>query len=301
MVVDYVGSIDGEPFDGGEGRDQLIELGSGRLIPGFEDQLKGASAGDERTVKVTFPDDYGAEHLAGKDAEFAVTVKEIKRKHLPELDDDFASDAAGFDTLDELREDIGAKLREADERALEAEFREAALDAVVDGARSRCPTRSSTRAPRSCGTACCTRSRTRASTGRPTCGSPGATEEEILAEAKPDAEQALRREAVIAAIIEAEGIEATDDDILDALQTTAARESTTPEKLRERLREGRPPRRPARGSSRARRSTSSPSRAKPIPSSRPRRATSSGRPTRATRRRSPPSSGPRAPARRADV
>ena len=105
MVMDFVGSIDGVPFGGGEGRDQMIELGSGRLIPGFEEQLEGASAGEDRTVKVDFPEDYGAEDLAGKSAEFAVTVKEIKAKDLPPLDDDLAAEA-GFDTLDELRDDI---------------------------------------------------------------------------------------------------------------------------------------------------------------------------------------------------
>jgi trigger factor len=131
IVMDYLGSIDGEPFAGGEGRDQLIELGSGRLVPGFEDQLMGAKAGDERTVTVDFPEDYGAAELAGKQAQFAVTAKEVKRKDLPALDDDFASDAAGFDTLAELREDVAAKLREADEARIEAEFREAVLDAVV--------------------------------------------------------------------------------------------------------------------------------------------------------------------------
>ena len=83
VVVDYAGSVEGEAFAGGEGRDQMIELGSGRLIPGFEEQLTGASAGDERTVKITFPDDYGAEELAGQEAEFAVTVKEVKAKDLP--------------------------------------------------------------------------------------------------------------------------------------------------------------------------------------------------------------------------
>jgi len=100
VVVDYVGSIDGEPFEGGEGRDQLIELGGGRLIPGFEEQLTGARAGEDRTIQVTFPDDYGASHLAGRDAEFAISVKEVRERVLPELDDDLASDAAGFDTLD---------------------------------------------------------------------------------------------------------------------------------------------------------------------------------------------------------
>ncbi|MEA2391630.1 MAG: trigger factor, partial [Solirubrobacteraceae bacterium] len=131
VVMDYVGSIDGEPFEGGEGRDQLLELGSGRLIPGFEEQLTGASAGDERTVEVTFPEDYGAEALAGKAASFAVTVGEIKSKVLPELTDDFAAEVAGFDTLAELREDIAAKLAEQERQAIEVEFREAVVDAAV--------------------------------------------------------------------------------------------------------------------------------------------------------------------------
>src|SRR5918997_1790372 len=117
LTVDYLGTIDGEAFAGGEGRDQMIELGAGRLIPGFEDQLKGSGAGDDVTVKVTFPEDYGAEHLAGEDAEFAVSVKEVKAKQLPEVDDDLAEEA-GFDTLAELREDIATRLREAEDRRI---------------------------------------------------------------------------------------------------------------------------------------------------------------------------------------
>src|ERR671933_242783 len=96
VVMDYLGTLDGEPFAGGEGRDQMIELGSGRLVPGFEEQLNGAEAGEERTVTVTFPEDYQASELAGKEAVFEVTVKEIKAKDLPELGDGFAEEA-GFD------------------------------------------------------------------------------------------------------------------------------------------------------------------------------------------------------------
>jgi trigger factor len=235
LTVDYVGTIDGEAFAGGEGRDQLIELGSGRLVPGFEDQLRGASAGEERTVTITFPADYGAEELAGKEAQFAVTVKEVKRKDLPALDDDFASDAAGFDTLAELREDVGAKLREADENRIEAEFREAVLDAVVKESKVDVPeTLIESRAQELW-------ERMLHSLGHQGISKEaylriaGQSEEELLAQARPDAEQALRREAVIAAVIEAEEIEPSEGDVLDALQATAARESTTPEKLRARL------------------------------------------------------------------
>jgi len=235
IVMDYRGTLDGEAFAGGEARDQLIELGSGRLVPGFEDQLKGAKAGDERTVTITFPDDYGAEELKGREAEFAVTVNEVKRKELPELDDDFASDAAGFDTLDELREDIAAKLREADESKVEAEFREAVLDAVVAEAKVEIPeTLVEARARElwermihSLGHQGISRENYLQIAGK--------SEEDILAEARPDAEQALRREAVIAAIVAAEDIQPSDGDVLDVLQSSAAREGTTPEKLRDRL------------------------------------------------------------------
>src|SRR3954451_1530712 len=139
VVLDYTGYVDDEAFQGGEGRGQTIELGAGRLIPGFEDQLIGAKAGEERTLTVKFPDDYGAEELAGKEARFETSVKEVREKRMPELDDEFALQAGGFDTLDELREDIARRIREADERRAHDEFREAALDAVVEKARIDIP------------------------------------------------------------------------------------------------------------------------------------------------------------------
>ena len=122
------------PLPGGEGRDQLVELGAGKLIPGFEQGLIGASAGETRTVELSFPDDYANAELAGREASFEVTVKEVKRKQLPAVDDDFAIDA-GFDTMAELREDLRSRLLEADEGRIEAEFRQAALDAAVAKAR----------------------------------------------------------------------------------------------------------------------------------------------------------------------
>jgi trigger factor len=234
LTVDYAGSIDGEPFAGGEGRDQLIELGAGRLIPGFEDQLKGASAGDDVTVKVTFPDDYGAEHLAGKDAEFAVAVKEVKAKQLPELDDDLAEEA-GFDTLAELREDIASRLRETEERRIAADFREAALDAAVAAATIDVP---DALVDARAGEMWDRMMHSLSHQGIDKAAYlriSGRTEEDLLAEAKPDAAQQLRREAVVAAIIEAEGIDATEEEILEALAPTAQREGTTPKKVLDRL------------------------------------------------------------------
>lgn len=236
VVMDYVGSIDGEPFEGGTGRDQMVELGSGRLIPGFEEQLQGARAGDEVTVKVTFPEEYGAEHLAGKDAQFAVTVNEVKEKRLPELDDDFAVDQAGFDSIDELRDDIRSKLREADERRIEQEFREAVVDAVVAEATVEVPEALvDARSRELWDRMLHSLSHQGISKEAYLQIAGGRAEEELLEEAKPEAEKALRREAVVAAIVEAEGIEPSDGDILDALQASAARENVKPEKLRARL------------------------------------------------------------------
>jgi trigger factor len=235
IVMDFVGTVDGEEFEGGSARDQMLELGSGRFIPGFEEQLTGASAGDEKTVSVTFPDDYGAEHLAGKAAEFAVTVKEVKEKLLPELDDEFATDAAGFDSLAELREDIASKLREGEETRIESEFREAVVDAVVAEAEIDVPDALVEARAKELWDQTLHSLSHQGITKELYLQITGKSEEEVLDEAKPDAAQALRREAVLAAVVEAEGIEPSDGDVLDALQASAAQEGVKPEKLRDRL------------------------------------------------------------------
>ncbi len=237
VVMDYLGKLDGEPFPGGEGRDQLLELGSGRLIPGFEEQLVGAKAGDERLVEVSFPDDYGSEELAGKPATFDVTVSEVKTKRLPELDDDFASDAAGFDTLAELREDIATRLKDYEQQTIEREFERDVLDAVAGGAKIEIPHQLvHARAHEMV-------EETMSSLARQGISKEmylqisGQNEEEMAHGAEEEAEKTLRREAVIAAVVEAEKIEPGDEDVLEALQPTAEREKTTPEKLRRRLEE----------------------------------------------------------------
>ena len=116
VVIDFEGYIDGEPFEGGKAENHTLELGSGQFIPGFEEQLIGTKAGDEKEVTVTFPEDYHQEALAGKEATFKVKVNEIKRKNLPELDDEFAKDVSEFDTLEELKEDIRSKIKERKEQ-----------------------------------------------------------------------------------------------------------------------------------------------------------------------------------------
>jgi trigger factor len=241
VVIDFKGSIDGEDgerdyFSGGEGRDHLLELGSGQFIPGFEEQLVGLKAGEEKVVELTFPEDYGsAPHLAGQPAQFEVTVNEVKAKQLPELDDDFATEAGGFDSIAELREDIASRMREADERKIEAEFREAALDAVVADATVEIPDSLVEARARELWDQMLHSLSHRGITKDAYLRIAQKTEDELLAEARPDAEQALRREAVLAAVIEAESIEPSDGDILDALQDTALQQGVAPEKLRKRL------------------------------------------------------------------
>jgi trigger factor len=221
VVMDYVGSVDGEQFEGGEGRGQVIELGSGRLIPGFEEQLKGASGGEERTVEVTFPDDYPAEQLAGKDASFAVDVKEVKEKRLPELDDDFAVEAGGFDSLDELRSEIESRIAQAEERAIEAEFREAAVDAVVATSQIEVPKELVHSKAHEMWHRTARRLAAQGVNPEQYLQMTGKTEEEVVVESEPEAETALKREAVLAAIVEAEGIDVSDEEIEQALRASA--------------------------------------------------------------------------------
>jgi trigger factor len=236
VVMDFKGTLDGVPFAGGEGRDQMIELGSGRLVPGFEAQLEGSVAGQDLTVTVTFPDDYGSDELAGEVAEFAVTVREIKAKQLPELDDELAEEA-GFDTLDELREDIRSRMAEAEASRIEGEFREAALDAAVAAATIDVPDALIEARARELWDSMLHQLSHQGIDRETYLRISGRTEEDTIEQAKPDAEQALKREAVLAAVAEAESLEPTEDEMLEAVaEASPPGEKTSPKKLLERLR-----------------------------------------------------------------
>lgn len=135
VVIDFVGSVDGVEFDGGKGDNFSLELGSGQFIPGFEDQLVGSKAGDDVEVKVTFPEDYQAEDLAGKDAVFATTVHEVKAKEVPELDDELAKDIdEEVETLDELKAKYRKELEAAKEIAYDDAVETAAIELAVENA-----------------------------------------------------------------------------------------------------------------------------------------------------------------------
>ena len=135
VVIDYEGSVDGKKFDGGSADNYSLELGSGSFIPGFEDQLIGHNSGDDVDVKVTFPEDYHAKNLAGKDAIFKVKIHEIKEKQLPELDDDFAKDVdEDVDTLDELKDKTKKQLQEDKDNQAKAAIEDAAIEKAVANA-----------------------------------------------------------------------------------------------------------------------------------------------------------------------
>lgn len=135
VVIDYVGTVDGEKFDGGSADNYSLELGSGSFIPGFEDQLIGHKADEDVNVKVTFPEDYHAKNLAGKEAVFNVKIHEVKEKQLPDLDDEFAKDVdEDVDTLDELKEKTKKQLQEQKEDAAKSAIEDEAIEAAVNNA-----------------------------------------------------------------------------------------------------------------------------------------------------------------------
>ena len=234
-VVDFKGMVDGEPFQGGEARDYMLEIGGGRLIEGFEEQLIGAGAGETRTVKVTFPDEYHAEELSGKPAEFEVEIKDVKEKELPPLDDDFASDASEFETLKELRDDIEHKLEHAQQHSIDDEFREAVVDAAAAEAKVDLPDELVTARAEEMW------SRTERALERAGrdpeafLKTAGKTRDELIDEAKPDAAKQLARESVLEAVADEEQVEVSDDELLEVLEQTAEREGTKPQKLLDQL------------------------------------------------------------------
>jgi trigger factor len=223
-VVDFIGKVDGEPFQGGEARDYMLEVGGGRLIEGFEEQLVGAQTGDRRAVEVDFPDEYEAEELQGRHAVFDVEIKDVKKKELPAVDDAFASQASEFDTIAELRADI------------EEEFRQAAVDAAVDEAGIELPDELIAARADEMWSRTEEALRRRGIDPDAYLRASGKTREEIVEETKADAAQQLRRESMLEAVADAEGIEVSDEEFLEVLGSPGDEEAA-PEKLLERLKE----------------------------------------------------------------
>jgi len=218
VLIDYEGKIDGEPFEGGSAKDYLLELGEGRVLPELEQALIGARPGDERQATVPFPEDYPAEEVAGKSAEFDVQVKEVREKELPELNDDFAAEASEFDTLAELREHISGQIRDILEGQIAERFREAALDAAVTNAEVELPDPVVDARAAEMWRRVERQLQQQGMDAESYLQMQNKTRDEMVQQARPDAERALKREAVLEAVAKAEGIEVTDEDMLEALQ-----------------------------------------------------------------------------------
>jgi len=229
LVIDYSGTVDGEPFDGSEATDLTVELGAEALLPEFDEALTGASPGDEVQVEVAFPDDHRPEELAGKTAAFTVTVKEVREKDLPELDDDFASEASEFDTLDELRSEIRDRIAAALERRADDDFRAAAVDAAAANAAIDLPKELIHARAHDMWERFERSLRSRGIDPGAYVQMQGKSREELVTDMEADAERALRREATLAAVADAEGIEVSDDELVEALGPGEGDEA--PEKL----------------------------------------------------------------------
>jgi trigger factor len=224
LLIDYVGRIDGEEFEGGSAKDYLLELGAGRVLPEFEEPLTGAKAEDVKNAEVTFPDDYPGEEVAGKKAEFEINVREVREKELPDLNDDFAAEASEFDTLAELRDHIEGRIREVLDRQVAERFRENALDAAVEKAKVELPEPVINARAEEMWRRAERGMRQRGMDPETFLQVQGKTREEMIGEARPDAERALKREAVLEAVADAEKIEITEDALLEALTPPAGHE-----------------------------------------------------------------------------
>ncbi len=221
VLMDLSGSRDGEPIEGAQGKDQMYEIGRGNLIPGFEEELVGAKAGEDRSFDVTFPEDYHAEELAGQPASFTVTVKEIKEKIVPDLDDAFAADVSEFETMDELRGDIRERLQAAAGEGAKREFRAAAVEKAVEHATLAVPSTMIDREAHRLYHQLEERVGEQGLTMEVYLGVLQKTEEDIEEEMRPQAEFIIKRQLVLEAIAEAEALEVTDEDITEVVKHDA--------------------------------------------------------------------------------
>jgi len=221
VLMDLSGTRDGEAIEGAQGSDQMYEVGRANLIPGFEEEIVGVEPGEEKSFDITFPDDYHAEELAGQPATFTVTVKEIKEKVVPELDDAFAADVSEFETMDGLRTDVRERLQAAAEEGAQREFRAAAVEKAVEHATIGVPSTMVDREAHRLFHQLEERVGEQGLTMDVYLGVLEKTPEDIEEEMRPQAEFIIKRQLVLEAIAEAEKLEVTDDDIADVVKRDA--------------------------------------------------------------------------------
>ena len=211
-VIDFEGFKDGVAFEGGKGENYSLTIGSGQFIPGFEEQLIGASTGDDVEVKVTFPEDYQAEELKGADAVFKVKVHEIKMKELPELDDEFASEVSEFDTMDEYKEDLKKKLGEKKAEEAKQKKENAVIDAIIDDSKMEIPDAMVDTQTKQMANDYAGRLRQQGLSLEQYFMFTGLDMDKFLEQMRPGALKRIQSRLVLEAIVKAEGYEASEED-----------------------------------------------------------------------------------------
>ena len=232
-VIDFEGFIDGEAFDGGKGENYPLTIGSHSFIDTFEEQMIGMNIGEEKELNVTFPEDYHAENLKGKPATFKVTVKEIKEKQLPELDDDFAQDVSDFDTLAEYKDDLKKKIEERKESEAKAKKESEAIEKVVEAAKMDIPQAMIDTQVNRMLEDFAMRLQQQGLSVEQYFQYTGMTADKIMEEMKPEAVKRIKNSLVLEAVAKAENIEVSEEEFEAELQKMADMYKMEIEKIKE--------------------------------------------------------------------
>ena len=232
-TIDFEGFVDGVAFDGGKGTDYALTLGSGTFIPGFEDQLVGANAGDHVEVKVTFPEEYQAKELAGKEAVFQCDVKKIETKEVPELDDEFAKDVSEFDTLAEYKEDVKKKLTEKKEKEARTAKENAAVDKAIENAQMDIPEAMIETQTRQMLDDFARRMQSQGLSMEQYFQFTGQSVDKMMEDMKPQALKRIQTRLVLEKVAEAENIQPSEEEITEEIQKMADAYKMEADKIRE--------------------------------------------------------------------
>ena len=233
VIMDFEGFVDGEAFEGGKGENYPLTIGSGSFIPGFEEQLIGVETEKEVEVKVTFPEDYHAEELKGKDAVFKCTVHEIKAKELPEIDDEFAAEVSEFDTLDEYKAELKAKIKEQKESEGKRKQEDQAVEKAVENASYEIPEAMITTNISQMEEDFARRMQSQGLTMEQYYQFTGMTEEKMEEEMRPQAVKRIETRLVLEAIAKAENIEISDEKLDEEIKKMAETYKMEADKLKE--------------------------------------------------------------------
>ena len=232
-TIDFEGFVDGVAFEGGKGTDYTLTLGSGTFIPGFEDQLVGANTGDHVEVKVTFPEEYQAKELAGKEAVFQCDVKKIETKEVPELDDEFAKDVSEFDTLAEYKEDVKKKLTEKKEKEARTAKENAAVDKAIENAQMDIPELMTKTECRQMMDDFSRRMQQQGLSMEQYFQFTGQSMDKMMEDMKPQALKRIQTRLVLEKVAEAENIQPSEEEITEEIQKVADAYKMEADKIRE--------------------------------------------------------------------